>query len=341
MSSKPTPNAYVVLQQYMVEGLGLTGDELIVYAIIYGFCLDGKSSCRCTREYFAYWLGKSKTTVCRVIDSLCEKGCIVRDHEIVNGQTMPRYRLADHAPRLKLDRVSVLDDAPSLGEGGTPAYPPHQHPANMPENSVSAARAGGYADVPPVRGHTPGTPVVTNTDTDTYSDTDSESVSELNEKRLESDFAALKSCVPSTDGFSYGFENYKLLRSQGFTAEEISEAMLKATAAIRAEYPERTARYMPHAERMLSRDYVHGACRFLPKRPGPVTAREPSANELYRFAIVNDLGQITREAIAVNEAITKAKGEEEEKVAWDRKKAWLAENKDAIKGAWLKKKGCE
>ena len=53
MSSKPTPNAYVVLQQYMVEGLGLTGDELIVYAIIYGFCLDGKSSCRCTREYFA------------------------------------------------------------------------------------------------------------------------------------------------------------------------------------------------------------------------------------------------------------------------------------------------
>lgn len=83
-------NGYVVLQRFMIDGLGLTGDELIVYAIIYGFCQDGRSSCRCSRSYFAYWLGKSKTTVNRIIDTLVAKGYVVRSHEIVDGQTMPR-----------------------------------------------------------------------------------------------------------------------------------------------------------------------------------------------------------------------------------------------------------
>ena len=53
---------YVVLQRFMVDELDLTGDELLAYAIIYGFCQDGVSACRCSRGYFAYWLGKSKTT---------------------------------------------------------------------------------------------------------------------------------------------------------------------------------------------------------------------------------------------------------------------------------------
>ena len=59
---------YVVLMGHMVEDMGLSGNELVVYAIIYGFCQAG-CPCECSLRYFRWWLGCSKSTAIRVLDS--------------------------------------------------------------------------------------------------------------------------------------------------------------------------------------------------------------------------------------------------------------------------------
>ena len=58
--------------------------------------------------------------------------------------------------------------------------------------------------------------------------------------------------MPSTEGYRYGYDNYRKLRSMGFSADEIEKAACAMTKAIRAEYPDRPTRYLPHAERLLN-----------------------------------------------------------------------------------------
>lgn len=336
-------NGYVVLQRFMIDGLGLTGDELIVYAIIYGFCQDGRSSCRCSRSYFAYWLGKSKTTVNRIIDSLVAKGCVVRSHEVVDGQTMPRYLLGESAPSVKLDHLEIVsDDVPgggmgegsACGKGGTPTYPPCR--AENAENSVLRGEKGGtptyprYADEPGVR---PREPI---TDTDTETDTESDRTVEK-KSNLLFDFNALKPYMPTTDGFSFGYDNYKALRERGFAAKDIAEAARRLTKALREDYPDRPAKFFPHAERLLDLENPQGICRFLDSRKVRA-AKGPSNRDLFVFALTSDAGELTREAFSLNDAIVKC-DDDERKAAlrWDRDK-WLADNHDRLLELWRSKK---
>ena len=84
-------NFYVV-QGWMINKLGLKSTELQIFAMIYGFCQDGKSDFRGSLSYIQDWKGVSKPTGISALNSLIEKGLITKT-VFDNGETNS-YRVA-------------------------------------------------------------------------------------------------------------------------------------------------------------------------------------------------------------------------------------------------------
>lgn len=79
---------FINIQGWMVNKLGLMGNELICYALIYGFCQDGKSVFSGGLKYVARWLNISERSAIDVLKRLSEKGLIEKkncDAGKVNG----------------------------------------------------------------------------------------------------------------------------------------------------------------------------------------------------------------------------------------------------------------
>lgn len=86
-------NNYYVTNGWMINELGLTGRELQVYAIIYGFTQDEESEFNGSLTYIAEWLGTSnKNTVTRAIDALLDKGLIAKRQTITKGVKANYYK---------------------------------------------------------------------------------------------------------------------------------------------------------------------------------------------------------------------------------------------------------
>lgn len=83
---------YVVIQAFMVNDLQLKGNELIVYATIFGFTQDGEHWFYGTKGYLAEWCGATKGTVGNCLKSLTKKGLLERREKIQQGQVRIEYR---------------------------------------------------------------------------------------------------------------------------------------------------------------------------------------------------------------------------------------------------------
>ena len=83
---------YVNIQSWMRTELGLSGNELIAYALIYGFCQDGETCFRGSMGYIAYWLGTTRQGAIKIMKRLVEKGAVERIEEIQNGVMFVKYR---------------------------------------------------------------------------------------------------------------------------------------------------------------------------------------------------------------------------------------------------------
>lgn len=89
-------NNYITLQGWMLTDLGLKGNELIIYACIYGFSqLEGQAFTGSLR-YLADWTNTTKQSVIRCLKSLVEKGYIVKTDKVINGVKFCEY----HATKL-------------------------------------------------------------------------------------------------------------------------------------------------------------------------------------------------------------------------------------------------
>lgn len=74
---------YIVISGWMRNELGLKGTELILYAIIYGFCQADEKEQKYTgtSSYLCDWTGMSKQAVLKSLRSLVDKGFIQRLEE--------------------------------------------------------------------------------------------------------------------------------------------------------------------------------------------------------------------------------------------------------------------
>lgn len=69
-------DSYCTIQGWMIEDLHLGGNELIVYATIYGFCRDGQNWYRLSQDYVAKWAGITTRGLRKILTNLKEKGLL-------------------------------------------------------------------------------------------------------------------------------------------------------------------------------------------------------------------------------------------------------------------------
>lgn len=82
---------YINIQAWMVKELNLTGNDLICYALIYGFSQDGETEFKGSLSYIAEWLNTSKQTARLVVKRLVESGLVNKRDEVINGVKFCRY----------------------------------------------------------------------------------------------------------------------------------------------------------------------------------------------------------------------------------------------------------
>jgi predicted transcriptional regulator len=83
---------YITIMGWMRNELGLKGNELLVYALIYGFSQDGDSEFNGSVAYIAEWTGSTKQTVHNALKTLCEKMLIEKKVITNKGVRYCTYR---------------------------------------------------------------------------------------------------------------------------------------------------------------------------------------------------------------------------------------------------------
>ena len=84
ITSEQLSKSYITIQGWMVSELGLSGNELIVYALIFGFSQDGKSEFVGSYNYISGFTGLSRQTAVKVVERLEKRG-LIKKIEHPNG----------------------------------------------------------------------------------------------------------------------------------------------------------------------------------------------------------------------------------------------------------------
>ena len=89
--SKVKRDNYLTIQGWMLTDLGLKGNELLIYACIYGFSQLDNQVFSGGRQYLADWVNGTKQGVDKCLKSLCEKGLLERKEYSLNGVKLVDY----------------------------------------------------------------------------------------------------------------------------------------------------------------------------------------------------------------------------------------------------------
>lgn len=82
---------YVTIQEWMLD-LGLSGNELMAYAVISSFSQDGKWF-QGSASYLGWWMGtKRKATVIEALNALVKKGLVQKRDRMDGGVRRCDYR---------------------------------------------------------------------------------------------------------------------------------------------------------------------------------------------------------------------------------------------------------
>lgn len=87
---------YIAIQAFMVRDLKLKGNELLIYAIIFGFSQDGRSWFTGSRQYLADWCNISRVSVDASLNKLLNKRVLEKREQIRDGQKFCFYRAVEN-----------------------------------------------------------------------------------------------------------------------------------------------------------------------------------------------------------------------------------------------------
>lgn len=108
---------YINIQAFMIRDLKLKGNELLVYAVIYGFSQDGKNVFNGSLQYLADWTNSTKRAVINVLKNLVDKGLI---EKIDTGKQTFSYKTVEKNSLVK--KVHYGKKFTSTGEKNSPDY---------------------------------------------------------------------------------------------------------------------------------------------------------------------------------------------------------------------------
>lgn len=86
-------NNYITIQSFMVRDLGLKGNDLLVYAIIYGFSQMESQEYYGSLKYLMEWTNTTKKTMITTLSGLCERGLLEKREKTVYGIKHTFYRV--------------------------------------------------------------------------------------------------------------------------------------------------------------------------------------------------------------------------------------------------------
>lgn len=89
--SKVKDENYISIQGWMVTKLGLKGNELLIYAIIYGFSQTEDQTFNGSLQYLADWTNSTKQGVTKNLKALVEKGYIIKEDKYINNVKFCEY----------------------------------------------------------------------------------------------------------------------------------------------------------------------------------------------------------------------------------------------------------
>lgn len=102
---------YITILDFMVNDLKLKGNELIIYALIYGFCQDSSSVFYGSQQYIMERTGVSNYTVNDILKKLTERELVIKSKENIHGVNKVFYKI----------NYSLLN----MGESHTTVRNPH------------------------------------------------------------------------------------------------------------------------------------------------------------------------------------------------------------------------
>ena len=85
------PNNYYTVAGWMLTDLGLRGNELTAYAVVYGFSQVADHRYHGSTNYLAEWMGVSQSTAIRALKALVDKGLLTKFDKEVNGVKFCEY----------------------------------------------------------------------------------------------------------------------------------------------------------------------------------------------------------------------------------------------------------
>lgn len=89
--SKVKRENYITVQGFMLTDLKLKGNELLIYACIYGFSQTENQVFNGGLRYLADWVNSTKQSVIKCLKSLEEKGYIIKREKYINGVKSCEY----------------------------------------------------------------------------------------------------------------------------------------------------------------------------------------------------------------------------------------------------------
>lgn len=91
MNTNITRGNYIVIQDFMVNELQLKGNDLLVYAIIYGFSQSEGQKYTGSLQYLADWTNSTKRGIQKNLQFLLEKKYIEKEEKYINGIKFVTY----------------------------------------------------------------------------------------------------------------------------------------------------------------------------------------------------------------------------------------------------------
>lgn len=216
-------DSFCNIQGWMITDLKLTGNELITYAVIYGFCRDGQNWYKLSQEHVARWSGITTRGLRKILTNLKEKGLLKMRNDGSGG--------CSEYMTIKPDR---LPDSAELSSGEV-------------RNSVPEVRNS----VPGVRNSVPEGAELSSCPTSNNINNNINNINNTKENKkrkseedLKQDFEELWKLYPRKRGKEPAFKHYKRALKEGSTNEEIRQGILNLIEDIRKNKTEE--RYIPY-----------------------------------------------------------------------------------------------
>lgn len=128
-----TGDNFITIQGWMVTDLRLKGNELIVYAAIYGFSQAANQAFKGSLQYLADWTNSTKQGVIKALKSLVEKGLIDKKESMINGVKFCEYSALQRNMVLNKVERGIKQSLPNnieynIDYNNTPYNPPTASP---------------------------------------------------------------------------------------------------------------------------------------------------------------------------------------------------------------------